>query len=156
MLFRKPFYQGAKAAALLLLGLFISSCTVVENPGPLPPTRPHQPSHQFCTREYAPVCGERHNRRQTFSNSCEARRAGFDIIRRGQCSGGPGFPGTERPGRAPHRPDRPDRPHRPDRPQMCPQIYKPVCAVRDGRSRTFPNSCQAESAGYRVRSNRAC
>jgi hypothetical protein len=148
MPFQKPFRQGAKAAALLL-GLFISSCTVVENPGPLPPTRPHQPSHQFCAREYAPVCGERRHRRQTFSNSCEARRAGFDIVRRGQCSGGPGFPGTDRP-------DRPDRPHRPDRPQMCPQIYRPVCAVRDGRSRTFPNNCQAESAGYRVRSNHAC
>ena len=142
MPFRKPFCRGAKAAALLL-GLFISSCTVVENPGPLPPARPHQPSHQFCTREYAPVCGERHGRRQTFSNSCEARRAGFDIVRRGECSGRPGFPGA-------------DRPHRPDRPQMCPQIYKPVCAVRDGHRRTFPNSCQAESAGYRVRSNNAC
>jgi hypothetical protein len=152
MPFQKPFRQGAKAAALLL-GLLISSCTVVENPGPLPPTRPHQPSHQFCTREYAPVCGERHNRRQTFSNSCEARRAGFDIVRRGQCSGGPGHPGADRPH---HRPDRPDRPHRPDRPRMCPQIYKPVCAVRDGHRRTFPNSCQADSAGYRVRSNHAC
>jgi hypothetical protein len=143
MPFQKPFYHGAKIAALLLLGLFISSCTVMENPGPLPPTRPHQPSPQFCTREYAPVCGERHSRRQTFSNSCEARRAGFDIVRRGECSGRPGFPGT-------------NRPHRPDRPKMCPQIYQPVCAVRDGHRRTFANSCQADSAGYRVRSNNAC
>jgi hypothetical protein len=150
---QKPFRPGAKAAALLL-GLFVSSCTVVENPGPLPPPRP-EPHPQFCTREYAPVCGERHGRRQTFSNSCEARRAGFGIEYRGQCTGGPGFPGTDRPDR-PHRPDRPDRPGRPDGPRMCPQIYQPVCATRDGQRRTFPNSCQAESAGYRVRSNHPC
>jgi len=152
MRFQNPSRRSARTAAVLL-GLFVSSCTVVGEPGPLPTPQPHP---QFCTREYAPVCGERHNRRQTFSNSCEARRAGFDIVRRGQCSGGPGFPGTNRPDRPPHRPDRPGRPHRPDRPQMCPQIYKPVCAVRDGRRRTFANSCQAESAGYRVRSNNAC
>jgi hypothetical protein len=151
MRFQKPSRRNARTA-VLLLGLFVSSCTVVGEPGPLPPPGP-QPHPQFCTREYAPVCGERHGRRQTFANSCEARRAGFDIEHRGQCSGRPGFPGVpDRPGR-PHRPDRPDRP---DRPQMCPQIYKPVCAVRDGHRRTFPNNCQAEAAGYRVRSNHAC
>ena len=49
-------------------------------PGPGRPDRP-----QFCTREYAPVCGARGNVRQTFGNACEAEAAGYRILRPGRC-----------------------------------------------------------------------
>ncbi|MBV2143997.1 protease inhibitor [Falsochrobactrum sp. TDYN1] len=58
------------------------------------PTRPPQQSHRpgrpggssgACTREYRPVCAQRGGDRQTFSNSCTAEKAGYRIIRSGQC-----------------------------------------------------------------------
>lgn len=65
-----------------------------------PGNRPERPGRdrpdRACTREYAPVCGERGRTRQTFANACEARSSGYDIVGRGEC-------------RASNRPDRPDR-----------------------------------------------
>lgn len=43
---------------------------------------------QACTREYAPVCAERGNRRQTFGNACVARAEGFSVAHQGECRGG--------------------------------------------------------------------
>lgn len=45
---------------------------------------------------------------------------------------------------------------REERREACPRIYAPVCATRAGRERTFPNACEAENAGFRVRSRGPC
>jgi len=41
-------------------------------------------------------------------------------------------------------------------PQMCTKEYAPVCGVRQGRERTFPNSCVARAEGYYVRGAGEC
>ncbi|MGU3398299.1 Kazal-type serine protease inhibitor family protein [Brucellaceae bacterium D45D] len=40
--------------------------------------------------------------------------------------------------------------------QMCPMIYDPVCAERDGMRKTFGNECQAKADNYRVVSRGEC
>lgn len=40
--------------------------------------------------------------------------------------------------------------------KMCPMIYQPVCAQSGSSTRTFPNRCQAEGAGYAVVSQGPC
>jgi hypothetical protein len=113
----------------------LAGCVVVD--GPVAP----DPGPQFCTREYAPVCARSGSDRRTFSNECEADRAGYRIIRDGEC-----------------RRDRPDdpRPPRPDRPQMCPEMYAPVCARRGNDRQTFTSACHASAAGYDVIRNGEC
>lgn len=39
---------------------------------------------------------------------------------------------------------------------VCPLLYKPVCAERDGNEQTFPNACRAQAAGYAIISQGAC
>ncbi|BCH31485.1 membrane protein [Mesorhizobium sp. L-8-10] len=98
----------------------------------MPPPRPG-PQPGFCTREYAPVCGERRGDRQTFANACLAGRAGYRIVSGGECraNGGP-------------------------RPGICTREYAPVCARRGDRIRTFANECEAAAAGYRVIASGEC
>jgi len=127
-------------AALLLTG-----CVAAEDGGgPRPGSRPGGP--QMCPLIYAPVCGERGGRRQTFGNACQANKDGFRILYRGECGrrGQGSWPGGG-PG-----PVIPPRPGKPERPQFCTREYAPVCARRGGSVRTFPNSCEAERGGYRV------
>ncbi|MDQ0320617.1 hypothetical protein QO002_002755 [Pararhizobium capsulatum DSM 1112] len=121
--------RTARIIAALALSV-LAGCTVEEYPGPRPEPMPRPP--QMCTMEYAPVCGVRGRQRETFSNSCQARARGFDVIGRGEC-------------RDEGRPERPD-----DRPQICTREYNPVCARRGNRTQTFSNSCMAESDGFRV------
>ncbi len=40
---------------------------------------------RFCTKEYAPVCGERNGVRREFGNACEARAEDFAVVRDGAC-----------------------------------------------------------------------
>lgn len=47
------------------------------------------PRPGFCTREYRPVCGVRGGDRATYSNACEARRAGARIVAQGPCRSRP-------------------------------------------------------------------
>lgn len=123
--------------ALVALG----GCVVVDGPIDTGP--------QYCTREYEPVCARRGDDRQTFPNECEAERAGYFVIRDGQCRG-------DRPDRPEYdpRPPRPPqydpRPPRPDRPQACPAIYAPVCARQGSDRRTFESACHAAASGYSV------
>lgn len=118
-----------------LVGLVaLSACTVVvDEPRPGP-----GPGPGYCTREYQPVCARRSGERRTFANSCLADRAGYDIIRRGECriEGGGGGSGDE--------------------PRFCTREYRPVCARRSGDYRTFGNSCEADAAGWRVVGNGPC
>ncbi|MDZ5700158.1 Kazal-type serine protease inhibitor domain-containing protein [Chelativorans sp. M5D2P16] len=110
---------------------FLSSCTVaVEEERPRPP-RPDRP--QFCTQQYEPVCAARGDRRRTFGNACMAQAEGFRPVHPGECRQS--------------SPDRPPNGGRP--PQACTREYAPVCARRDGRSRTFGNACTARAAGFR-------
>jgi hypothetical protein len=93
---------------------------------------------RFCTREYAPVCARRGGERQTFSNSCEAENAGFRVISGGECrSSGGGVGGGGEP-------------------RFCTREYAPVCGRRGGEHQTFPNSCEADNAGYRVVADGPC
>ncbi|PIO44838.1 hypothetical protein B5P45_10725 [Phyllobacterium zundukense] len=144
-----------KIAAVMAVTAIVASCTVaVEDGGPHYP-RPDRPERpQFCTREYAPVCGVRGSVRQTFGNACEARSRDFRIVGSGECSyqDRPGGGWSGQPGR-PDRPDRPGgpgQPYRPEEPRMCTQQYAPVCARRGNSVQSFGNACEAGNAGYRV------
>jgi hypothetical protein len=112
-----------------LFGLAIlSACTAVDDDGSGPGPEP-----QFCTREYDPVCARGSDGdRRTFANGCLADRAGYDIIRRGECrrDGGGDQGGGE--------------------PRFCTREYQPVCGRNREGHRTFDNACEADAAGYRV------
>ena len=43
-----------------------------------------------------------------------------------------------------------------DRDTICASIYQPVCASKAGESRTFPNACLAEGAGFTPVGQGAC
>ena len=137
------FLSFAKISAVFaMFAMVLAACTVVvdEGPGPGPrPPRPDGPS--FCTREYAPVCGERGRDRQTFPNSCVARAEGYRVAHPGECrrGGGGGGGGSGW-----------------DRPQACTREYAPVCARRGRDVRTFGNACEARAADYRVVSPGRC
>lgn len=120
-----------RAGFLPLLAVVAVACTVVvdEGPGPRPP-RPG-PGPQFCTREYDPVCARRGGERQTFANACMAEAAGYRIIRGGTCRAEGGW--DDEGGQ-----------------QFCTREYRPVCGQHGGQLRTFPNACEADSAGFRV------
>lgn len=111
---------------------------MTSRPTPLP-SRP-----QVCTMEYAPVCGQRSGRVQTFSNACQAQAANFTVISRGQCRRQPGI--TVRPQRPP--PPRPGG--------ICTREYRPVCGQRGSQLRTFSNTCEANNSGFRIIRQGAC
>lgn len=116
-------------AVLSVLAVAVVACTVVVDEGPAPrPPRPEGP--QFCTREYNPVCAVRGRDRQTFANPCMAEAAGFRIVGGGSCSADGGWED--------------------EGPRFCTREYRPVCGRRGGQLRTFPNACEADSAGFRV------
>ncbi|MER9052642.1 Kazal-type serine protease inhibitor [Mesorhizobium sp. M0213] len=118
--------------SILFLSAILAACTVVVDEGPGP--RPPWPGPQFCTRQYDPVCARRGGDRQTFANACLAERAGYRIIREGECRRGGG--GGEQ--------------------TFCTREYRPVCARRHGELRTFPNECEARAADYRVVDDGPC
>lgn len=110
--------------------VLLTSCVVVEEgpgPGPFPP----DDGPRFCTREYEPVCARAGGDRRTFGNACEARRAGYRILRDGECR-------------------RQSDDDFGDEPRFCTREYRPVCARRGGNERTFGNACEAEAANYRI------
>lgn len=121
----------AKVASVVsVAGTILASCVVVEEgPGmrPPPPLGPPPGRGEICTREYAPVCGERRGERQTFGNGCVANAEGFRIVHPGECRRETGWQRE---------------------PQACTREYRPVCAERRGERRTFGNACTAEAEGY--------
>ncbi|MAY62323.1 MAG: hypothetical protein CML29_08930 [Rhizobiales bacterium] len=40
--------------------------------------------------------------------------------------------------------------------RICTRIYDPVCATRGRQSQTFPNACEAQSAGWDIRHGGQC
>lgn len=122
--------------AILFLSAILGACTVVVDEGPGP--RPPRPEPQFCPKHYEPVCARRGGDRQTFANACLAERAGYRILRDGECrdGGGGGGGGEEQ--------------------TFCTREYAPVCARRHGELRTFPNECEARAADYNVVDDGPC
>lgn len=151
----------ARWSALAAAAMLLSSCVVVEEgprpgPGPRPPF-PDEP--RMCTREYAPVCARRGDDRRTFGNSCEARAAGYRILRDGECrrgGGGGGGGWGPGPGGGGGGGWGPGPGPRPDEPRVCTREYRPVCARRGGQVQTFGNACTAEADGFRVISEGEC
>lgn len=138
------FNSGWFRTAVLAVTVVAAGCTAVvyeDGPRPLPPGPPPGPG-PICTREYAPVCGERRGIQRTFSNDCEADASGYRVIYGGECRVGP--------------PPRPRPPYPGPGPisgpgdRFCTQQYAPVCARRGRDVRTFGNACEAETSGYRV------
>ncbi|MDM9628820.1 Kazal-type serine protease inhibitor [Rhizobium sp. S152] len=145
-----------KKLALIVLIPMLSACTVDADPGYSrpPPPRPSPSQPQMCTMEYAPVCGERGGRTQTFGNACQARNSGFRIVGRGECRRQP--PITP-PRPEPPRPPRPERPEPPTRPGgICTREYRPVCGQRGPQMQTFPNACEAGNSGFRIVAQGQC
>lgn len=70
------------ALSIVIFSSLLTACVV--DPGP-PPTGGQATA---CTFEYAPVCGEKFNRRETYSNACMARADGARIVHRGECAQG--------------------------------------------------------------------
>lgn len=112
------------ATIAMLLAAYVPGIDAMAQQGPRPDS-----SRTVCTQQYEPVCARRGDRRATFGNSCEARRAGYRVEYPGEC---------RREGR------------RPGRQQFCTREYAPVCATGRGGRQTFGNACEAEAAGYRV------
>lgn len=169
-----PFLSRLTGSIVLLLAagtLAACSVEVDEGPGGYNPRPP-----QFCTREYAPVCGERGRDRQTFANACEARSSGYGIIGRGECQfrrpdrDQTGWQDEDRDGwnndgrdrdrdrnrndrdrreRERDRNDRGDR-ERPRDQRACTMDYNPVCGRRGPDFKEFGNACSAEAAGFTV------
>ena len=130
MRFSHTAFTCARPSAIFGLAL-LSACTVVvDEPRPGP-----RPGPQFCSREYDPVCARRGGERRTFGNACEADRAGYRIIRDGECRRDVVIE---------------------EQPRFCTREYRPVCARRGDTVRTFGNACEADSAGYRVIDNGEC
>ena len=142
---------ASRTLTMIGLAALLSGC-VVEGPPPRPGPGPGYPppGDRFCTREYAPVCAVRGGDRETFSNACEARNAGYRVIRDGQCRRGPGGPGGPGPGYPP-----PGPPPGPGG-MACTMQYDPVCARRGPNVRTFGNACEAGRSGYQVMSRGEC
>ncbi len=163
------------AGAGLLALLALSGCEA-QRESPYLPGQPMSAGPQACPRIYNPVCGARGGARRTFPNSCEASASGYGVLHDGECGSGPpgggygsgpygggssgggsygggsygggGYgDGAYDGGRDPYGP--PGGATQSSG-QMCPMIYKPVCARNGNETRTFPNACQADNAGYQV------
>ena len=163
--------------AIVLAASTLAACSVEVDEGRPGGYNPRPP--QLCTREYAPVCGERGRDRQTFANACEARASGYDILGRGECQfrrpdrgredigwQDEGRDGWQQDGRDRDRPDRDhnrndrdrrdrDREDRGDRERprdqrACTMEYNPVCGRNGQDFKEFGNACSAEAAGFRV------
>lgn len=163
-----PFVSRLAGPIVLLLAagtLAACSVEVDQRPGGYDPRPP-----QICTREYAPVCGERGRDRQTFANACEARSSGYGIIGRGECQfrrpdidrdrnrdrdgwndgrDDRNDRNRDRDRRDRDRNDRGDR-ERPRDQRVCTMEYVPVCGRRGPDFKEFGNACSAEAAGFTV------
>jgi len=126
-------------------------CRRGDRPGGLPD------GTRACTREYAPVCGERGRSRQTFANACEARSSGYSIVGRGECQvRRPDRNGTDagwNGNRDPRDRNRDRDSLGRDRPRdnrACTMEYNPVCGRRGADFKEFGNACSAQAAGFQV------
>ena len=87
-------------------------------------------SHQVCPKLYSPVCG---CDGRTYSNACEAQKAGVTSTQKGKCPDGTTTAPTPCIDRTKIKPN-----------QNCPRIYSPVCGCN---GKTYSNACEAQKAG---------
>lgn len=127
MVFSNSFSIGFLTVVLGLAGCTIETVEVVDD-------RPiSRPGDQFCPRITDPVCATRRGDRDTFSNACEARAEGYQILYGGAC-------------RAP----------RPRPVRACPLVVDPVCGENNGRLQTFANACEARRTGFDIIADGEC
>jgi len=86
----------------------------------------------MCPDIFMPVCAVKHGARQTYPNSCDARRAHARILHAGACVAPSG--------------------------NICFDLFMPVCAINPHthKRQTYGNLCQAEIADATVASEGAC
>ena len=120
-----PFFLRGAAVALACL-VAISACTVVvDEPGADPGPGP---GPNYCTREYDGVLRREAQRgTQNIANACLADRSGYNVVRQGRVQQEAEKSRASAPGNT----------------GQC----VPASAVP---SRTFPNACEADVAGWRV------
>lgn len=72
-------------SSLGVAGIVVLAGCMETMPGPDRPHRPRPEKPAMCTREYAPVCGVKRGKRQTFSNACMARAKGYNVVDQRPC-----------------------------------------------------------------------
>ncbi|GFE72887.1 hypothetical protein NTCA1_05360 [Novosphingobium sp. TCA1] len=77
--------KGSLLTALGIAGLLALAGCMETMPGPDRPNRPRPDKPAMCTQEYAPVCGVKRGKRQTFSNACMARAKGYSVVDQRPC-----------------------------------------------------------------------
>ena len=90
----------------------------------------------FCTAQWAPVCALKDGVEKTYSNVGCAKADDAEVVREGQC----GDP-TPKPTKTPI---------------FCAEVYQPVCAVKDGTTKTYSSACFAKADGATVTAAGEC
>ncbi len=119
----------------------------------------------FCTALWAPVCGAKGGVETTYSNPGCAKVDGAEIVRQGRCEDSPPPAPVAAPTPAPTTaptpttdPDSASTPAPTPSPTQifCTEDYAPVCGVKDGTSKTYPNACHARADGASVSAEGEC
>jgi len=90
----------------------------------------------FCTAQWAPVCALKDGGEKTYSNVGCAKADSAEVVRDGQC----GDP-TPKPTKTPI---------------FCAETYVPVCADKDGATKTYSNECFAKADDAKIVADGEC
>ena len=89
-----------------------------------------------CTTQWAPVCALKDGAEKTYSNLGCAKADDAETVREGQC----GDP-TPNPTKTPI---------------FCAEVYQPVCAVKDGATKTYSSDCFAKADDAKIVADGEC
>ena len=90
----------------------------------------------FCTAEWAPVCAVKDGVQKTYSNVGCAKADSAEVVSEGQCSEAAPQPANT--------------------PIFCAEVYQPVCAVKDGTTKTYSSDCFAKADDAKVVADGEC